>query len=53
MPCGTPPLWGCGSQGIGLATPDNEAYRTASPDNNWQHPQRGVNIINHKTVVLK
>lgn len=28
------PLWGCGSQGMGLATPDNGAYRTASPDNN-------------------
>ncbi len=30
------PLWGCGSQGMGLATPDNGAYRTASPDNNWR-----------------
>lgn len=28
------PLWGCGSQGIGLATPDNGAYRTASQANN-------------------
>lgn len=28
------PLWGCGSQGMGLATPDNGAYRTASQANN-------------------
>lgn len=28
------PLWGCGSHGMGLATPDNGAYRTASQANN-------------------
>lgn len=47
------PLMGMWLTWHGACAPDNGAYRTASPDNNWQHPQRGVNIINHKTVVLE